>query len=168
MAAGKTYTKISSTTLGSDQAYIEFASIPGTYTDLVISLIGGQSGLNDGFMIRFNGDTGSNYTASYLLGTGTGTQSGSQSNTQTGIINFGDLGGTAIESFIEININRYAETNRYKSTLSHYASKQRGRMLLNLGLWRSNNAITTVKLMFTGSDNFKSGTVATIYGIAAA
>jgi len=55
MAAGITYKKIESTTLGSDQASIEFTSIPGTYTDLVISLIGGQSPLNDAFMIRFNG-----------------------------------------------------------------------------------------------------------------
>ncbi len=167
MAAGITYKKIESTTLGSDQASIEFTSIPGTYTDLVISLIGGQSPLNDAFMIRFNGDTGNNYTASYLLGTGS-SRAGSQSNDTNGIINFGDLGGAAIETFIEININRYAETNRYKSVLSHYASKQRGRMLLNIGQWRNTNAITTVKLMFTGSDNFKSGTVATLYGIEAA
>jgi hypothetical protein len=164
MAAGATYEKIQSTTLTLDQPAIEFTSIPETYTDLKISLIGGQSGLNDAFIIRFNSDSGNNYTSSYLLGTGS-SHGGSQSVNTNAIINFGDLGGANIESFIDININSYAETNRYKSILSNYASKQRGRILLNVGLWRNTNAITSVKLMFSGSDNFKSGSSATLYGI---
>jgi hypothetical protein len=168
MPAGKTYEVISSTTLSSDTASIEFATIPATYTDLKISLIAGQSAtLNDSFQIRFNSDTGTNYTSTYMLSDGS-TASGSCSNNTNALINFGDLGGVAIESFLDININSYAETNRYKSTLSYYASVQRARVLLNLGLWRDNSAIHTVKLMFTASDNFKSGSVATLYGITAA
>ena len=167
MAAGQTYNKIESTTLTSDTAYIEFVSIPATYTDLKISVIGGQSNLNDSFQIRFNSDTGNNYTSSYMLSDGS-TASGSCSNSTSAIINFGDLGGTAIESFLDININSYAQTNRHKSVLSYYASVQRARALLNFGLWRDNSAIHTIKLMFSGSDQFKSGSVATLYGITAA
>ena len=168
MAAGATYEKIQSTTLTSDTPAIEFATIPATYTDLKISLIGGQSAtLNDSFMIRFNGDSGTNYTSSYMTTDGS-TATGGCSRDSNAIINMGDLGGTAIESFLDININSYAQTNRHKSVLTYYTSVQRNRALLSLGLWRNNNAIHTIKLMFSGSDNFKSGSVATLYGIAAA
>lgn len=169
MAAGPTYEKIQSITLSSDQASIDFTVITNVWTDLKISFVGGQSANNDSFMIRFNGDSGSNYTSSYMFGVGSGTNpSAACTNNTTALINFGDLGGTAIESLIDININSYAETNRYKSTLSNYASKQRARILFNGGLWRSNSAITDIKLLMSGSDLLKTGSVATLYGIAAA
>lgn len=168
MAAGPTYTKIQSETLGSNQTSIVFTSIPQTYTDLKVSLIAGHNTRAGGFVIYFNSDTGTNYNSSYMLGTGT-SQEGSCSNNTSGIYNFGDLGSSTIVNLIEINVNRYTETNRHKSTSSIFASKERGRILLNFGLWRNTSAITSMTLSFTnGTDTFASGTVATLYGIEAA
>jgi hypothetical protein len=168
MAAGPTYKKIQSETLGSTQTSIAFTSIPQTYTDLKISLIAGHNTMAGGFVIYFNGDTASNYTSSYMLGTGSSQSGGSSINT-SGIYNFGDLGSSTIINLIEINVNRYTETNRHKSTSSIFSSKERGRILLNFGLWRSNSAITSMTLSFTnGTDTFATGTIATLYGIEAA
>jgi len=167
MAAGATYNKIESKTLTSDTAFIEFTSIPATYTDLKISLIGGQNSNNDAITFRFNGDTGANYTSSYMIGTGSGA-SGNCSNDTTSISNYGDLGGTALETFIDININGYAETNSHKSVLSYFSGVQRGRASILCGLWRNNAAIHTVKIDMQGTDLLKSGTIATLYGIARA
>jgi hypothetical protein len=168
MAAGATYRKIQSQTLGSSQTSITFTSIPQTYTDLNISLIAGHNTRAGGFVIYFNSDTGTTYTSSYLLGTGS-SRTGSCSNDTNGIFNFGDLGSATIVNLIEINVNRYTETNAHKSTSSIFSSKERGRILFNFGLWRSNSAITSITLSFTnGTDTFATGTVATLYGIEAA
>jgi hypothetical protein len=167
MAAGKTYEKIQSVTLTSDQANIDFTAIPNTWTDLKISYVGGQSAANDAWIMRFNGDSGTNYTSSYFLGAGS-TPNGACSNDTNALTNFGDLGGAGIETLVDININSYAETNRYKSVLSNYAAKQRTRVNFNAQLWRSNSAITDIKILTTGSDLLKSGSIATLYGIAAA
>jgi len=166
MAAGATYRKIQSQTLGSTQTSIDFTNIPQTYTDLNISLIAGHNTRADAFRIYFNSDTGANYTSSYFLGTGS-SRVGSCSNNTNGIINFGDLGSATIVNLIEINVNRYTETNAHKSTSSIFSSKERGRILFNFGLWRSNSAITSISLSFA-TDTFAIGTVATLYGIEAA
>jgi hypothetical protein len=167
MAAGPTYEKIQSVTLLSDQASIDFTAITNAWTDLKISYIGGQSANNDAWIIRFNGDTGANYTSSYFLSGGS-TPGGGCSNDTTAMSNFGDLGGAGIETLVDINVNSYAETNRYKSVLSNYASKQRNRVNFNAQLWRSNSAITDIKFLCTGTDLLKAGSIATLYGIAAA
>jgi hypothetical protein len=168
MAAGPTYRRIQSQTLGSTQTSITFTSIPQTYTDLNISLIAGQNTRAGAFVVYFNSDTGTTYTSSFLLGTGS-SRSGNCSNSTNGIINFGDLGSATIVNLIELNINRYTETNAHKSTSSIFSSKERGRILFNFGLWRSNSAITSVTLSFSnGTDTFAIGTVATLYGIEAA
>lgn len=168
MAAGSTFRKIQSETLSSNQTSIIFNNIPQTYTDLNISLIAGHNNRAGAFVIYFNSDTGTNYTSSYMLGTGS-SQAASCSNNTNGIINFGDLGSSTIVNLIEININRYTETNRNKSTQSIFSSKERGRILLNFGLWRNTSAITSITLSYTnGADTFASGTVATLYGIEAA
>ena len=58
---------------GAGAATIDFTSIPGTYTDLVLivnmqSSYTGDAG--NGARIQFNGDTGNNYSDTNLRGTG--------------------------------------------------------------------------------------------------
>jgi len=79
MAAGSTYTPIATTTLGSTTASYTFSSIPSTYTDLVLVVIGeayftSTNYINTG--VQFNSDTGSNYAAHYLIGNGSSVSSG--------------------------------------------------------------------------------------------
>lgn len=162
--ATPTYTLIQSTTLSSNDAYIEFTSIPQTYIDLKISLLAGQSSTTDGFWIRINNDTATNYTFSYLIGTGSGTEVKAEARNSTAF-SYGDLGGTAIETFADMTFADYANATRRKSTMVQIASKQRGRINTTWGLWRVNDPITSIKLMFSNTNTFVSGTTANLYGI---
>lgn len=168
MAAGATYTPITTQTLGSDTATITFSNIPGTYTDLVIILTAGQSAtLNDAFQLRFNSDSGANYSDTMIYGDGSSASSARQSSVNS-IRDFGDLGGTAITSQFIFNIMNYANTTTYKTMLTRFSSVQKSRVMAHVSLWRSTSAITSVTFSFTGSDQFKSGTIASLYGITAA
>jgi hypothetical protein len=65
-----TYTLINSVTVGSGgAASMEFTSIPSTYTDLVVK-ISGRSDNTGSFAnyLRFNSDSGNNYTWINLYG----------------------------------------------------------------------------------------------------
>ena len=76
-----TYEAIQTTTLGSAAADITFSSIPATYTDLVLVYIGATVSNNINYYLRFNGDTGTNYSYTYLSGTGSAVGSGRGSTT---------------------------------------------------------------------------------------
>ena len=81
MAAGSTYTPIATNTLGSAQASVTFSSISGSYTDLVLIINAGTSDASEqDCLIRVNGDTGSNYSATYMYGTGSSAASGRNAN----------------------------------------------------------------------------------------
>ena len=160
-----TYEKIATTTLGSDTATITFSSISSAYTDLVISLVAGQSALNDSFLLKVNGDSGNNYSDTYLLGNGSTAISGNVTN--NGYIGYGDLGGTAITAQFIFNFMDYSNTTTSKTILTRYNSLQKGRTVASVSLWRSTSAITSVQFSFSGSDLLKAGTTATVYGIKA-
>jgi len=67
----RTYEKIVSTTLGSAAADVTFNSINSTYTDLVlVSSILGVTSQSYSPRVRFNSDTTSNYSVTYMYGTG--------------------------------------------------------------------------------------------------
>ena len=69
MAAGRTYTPIATTTLGSATNTLTFNSIPSTYTDLVIICNYSQNG--DMLQGRFNSDTSTNSSTSSSASTAT-------------------------------------------------------------------------------------------------
>lgn len=55
------FTKLSTQTISSNQAAIDFTSIPGTYTNLIVemmSITAGGSGVRDGIQVYLNGNLG--------------------------------------------------------------------------------------------------------------
>jgi hypothetical protein len=80
MAAGSTYTPIATTTLGSAASSVTFSSIAGTYTDLRI-VYSTVSSADAGNYLRFNSDSGSNYSNTTLFGNGS--SAGSNRNTSS-------------------------------------------------------------------------------------
>ena len=84
MAAGNTYVAIATNTLGSAAASVTFSSIPGTYTDLVI-VTQAISATADNVGIRFNSDSGSNYSQTWLSGNGTSAISSRYSSSTSGV-----------------------------------------------------------------------------------
>ena len=71
MPASNTYESISSVTLTSNSTTVTFGSIPQTYTDLVLVIVAKITSGGLDMFIRFNSDTGSNYSYTQLYGNGT-------------------------------------------------------------------------------------------------
>ena len=165
MAAGSTYTPIATTTLGSATASYTFSSIPSTYTDLVVVavLTGTPNGINP--QIEYNGDTGSNYSLTWVRGNGSAASSTRYSNQTSAYLGYirNDQ-----PSPIIINIENYANTTTYKTCLFRWntAGDEVG---AGVALWRSTAAINAVKIKSANpADSFTIGSTFTLYGIAAA
>jgi len=161
-----TYEKIQSTTLGSAAASIDFTSIGSGYTDLRIVLVATSSVNGRNLYLRFNSDSGTNYSNTYLVGDGATTITGR--TTSAAQINC--TGGTvAISSTVPhlfaIDVFSYAGSTNKTALISTSQDRNGTGSVGNVvGLWRSTSAITAVNLL-PQSDNFAIGTTATLYGI---
>jgi hypothetical protein len=155
-----TYEKIATTTLGSATATITFSSISGTYTDLV--LIASGTSTTSTICIRFNNDTGSNYSDTYMFGDGS--SAGSGRHTSASRI-FGSSVGSTVSTNI-FNIQNYSNTTTYKTCLIR-GSLTTSHTIAFAGLWRSTSAITRIDLFNNNSGDFDTGFTATLYGIKA-
>lgn len=166
MAAGSTYTPIATTTLGSNQASYTFSSIAGTYTDLILVINGKHSAnQNEGYGLRFNGDTGSNYSTTYLLG-GSSTASSGRVSSQTRAL-CGWLNATDIGTYIN-HIENYSNSTTFKTVLSRGAQTDSDTFTsANVSLWRNTAAITSVTVI-PDAASLATGMTLTLYGIASA
>ena len=166
MAAGPTYEPIATTTLSSAASTITFSSIPNTYTDLRVVVANAFTSYGlDTVRIRFNSDTGSNYSYTMLTGDGS-TAASSRGTSQTQPI-VGRAGYQSTRpSMILIDIFSYAGSTN-KTYLAADAADQNGSGEVNrvVGLWRSTSAINAIELR---NVTFEAGCVVTIYGIKAA
>jgi hypothetical protein len=171
MAAGKTYEPIATYTLSSNQNDITFSSIPATYTDLIIVFTGNSTNTGsstNGMRCRVNGDTGSNYSVTYLNGDGS-TASSSRDTSTTYFIP-GEIGQTSntAPTVLIMQLMNYANSTTYKTILSK-VSIATSITQASVSLWRSTSAINSVTLSRDfGTNQLKSGSTATLYGIAAA
>ena len=163
-----TYTPIATTTGNGSSATVSFTSISGSYTDLVIvasvrNASNGASTMN----IRFNTDSGSNYSFTALYGTGT-TASSNRASNQTVIYTNGQINyiPTAANNFFMslTSIMNYSNATTYKTCITR---NQQNATEAVIGLWRNTSAITQVDLR-VDSGAFTTDSTFTLYGIAAA
>lgn len=167
MAAGSTYTPIATTTLGSNQAEITFNSIGG-YTDLVLIVSAKQTPALNTQYIRFNGDTGTNYSYTILTGNGTSAVSTRYSNQDRWYSGYYAVPPTDSYGIEIYNFQNYANTTTYKTGLSR-TNRASGGVDAMVGLWRSTSAITSITYGISGASAYlTSGSTFTLYGIAAA
>ena len=166
MAAGSTYTPIATTTLGSAAASISFSSISGSYTDLVlIATLKADTASADIYM-RFNGDSGTNYSKTILWGNGTTAGSNRDSSVAQIRLNYAVDVLTTDGTYLIVNINNYSNTTTYKTALAKLGLASDS-VEQSVGLWRSTSAINQVTLTLS-SGNWGAGCTATLYGITAA
>ena len=164
MPAGSTYEPIATTTLGSATNSVNFTSISGTYTDLV--LIGdfacSTTGANPG--VYFNSSTGSvSQTALY----GSATTAGSYRLTGYSNIFFGAGGDIANDrQNVIISIQNYSNATTNKTCLIRYNTVTNATMAV-VGMRNNTAAITAVNLT-TQAGNYNAGSTFTLYGITAA
>ena len=153
-------------------ANVEFTSIPSTYTHLQIRGIarGTRTEVNSGIDITFNSDTGSNYSYHALYGNATSALAYAYAN-QTNIYSGGILAASSsANSFspLIIDIVDYKNTSKYKTLKilcgAEYNSTAFDEISFSSGLWRSTNAITSIKLTPT-FNNHAQYTQFALYGI---
>jgi hypothetical protein len=173
MAAGSTYTPIATYTVsGGSTAEIQFASIPQTYTDIVaISNVGGASA-SYYFCARINSDTGTNYSMTELLGTGSAASSTRATARAVADIVYNVHVTTGVETINVANFMNYSNSTTYK-TMINRANNSADGVSATVVLWRNTAAITNLKFYIhlgNGANlyNFTSGSTITLYGIAAA
>jgi hypothetical protein len=150
---------------------ITFSSIPSTYKHLRVRFAAVMTSANQNTLrMRFNGDTGSNYSYHGMIGyssspyaapTGTSTAFMNISPGYVGLQNYPYVG--------IIDVLNYIDTNTYKT-----AKTLSGTMMLNnnsyelqlmSGNWRSTSAVTSLTLLDSGGTNFSTATRFSLYGI---
>jgi hypothetical protein len=163
-----TYNAISTTTLSSANSSISFTSIPATYTDLRVVLTYTTSISGEDARVRFNSDTGANYSITRIRTTGA-SESTSRLTSQSSLIlcdNVSIGSSTTIPQLLTIDVLSYAGST-YKTVLAENASDYNGSGTLTktVGLWSSTSAITTILIGTLTAATFNVGTTATLYGI---
>jgi hypothetical protein len=140
-------------TIGSTAGGITFNNIPQTFTDLkiVVSTRDNNAGHIDGNIVRFNGDTGANYSTTILYGSGTNAYS--YRNSGATYIDYIAVNGNTSTAntfsnwevympnytsanFKQVNIDGVSENNS--------TTNDQQRQVLTAGLWRSTAAITSI------------------------
>jgi hypothetical protein len=165
MAAGNTYTQIASTTLGSAASSVTFSSIPSTYTDLVI-VSAPLATTAEEFVMQFNGDTGTNYSSTFLYGDGTAAGSVRVTNQTYAYLNYYGSVSTTQNTQI-FSIMNYANTTTFKTVIGR-ASRANSGVDAVVALWRSTAAINSIAIKLKNGNNFLAGSTFNLYGIAAA
>jgi hypothetical protein len=157
-----TYTPLANVTLGTAVSSVTFGSIPATYRDLIIVLVGSSSTLTN-VTLRINGDSGSNYSFQRMTATTSGFDGNSGTGT-SGTLAFSGVVSTSATQF-NLNIMDYSATNKHKTTISRTDNSARGTEAY-ANRWANTAAVTSVSIS-TASGNWAIGTTAAIYGIVA-
>lgn len=159
----KTYEPIA-TLAGTGASSIIFSSIPGTFTDLVL-VMNGTASSDTNVFVELNGDTSNNYSVTAMTGDGSSASSYRNANyaaLQSLFGYFGTAGGMVLGHFMS-----YANAAINKVVLARY-NYVSNLTLAGVGLWRSNSAITSIKVKTSNSATFPTSTKFTLYGIKAA
>ena len=171
MAAGATYTPIATTTLSSNSTSVTFSSISSSYTDLVLVMSFKTTTNASQPYIQFNSDTGTsttNYSTTSLRGNGTSASSGRHTN------NFGwypmpgpGIGTAGNFNIWTVNVMNYYNNTTFKTGTSRFTNSS-SYSAGNSHLWRSTATISTITITYETSNDLQSGSMFTLYGIAAA
>jgi hypothetical protein len=173
MPAGSTYTPIATSTLGSAAADITFTGISSSYTDLLIIVAARASASYPevaGFIRVGNGsiDSGSNYSSTRLLGTGSAASSARTTNVTRVPWDSIPAATSAAGTFCTtiIHLQNYSNTTTNKTMLIR-SNEPNNYTEATVGLWRSTSAINQVQI-YADAGNLAAGSIVTLYGLAAA
>jgi hypothetical protein len=161
-----TYVRIATTTLGSAASTITFNGIPSNYTDLKIVFIGNCVSPSRYLALAFNSDSSTNYSMTYVSGDGAAERTSYRTNDTSLYSNNYSGASTTIPQMIIADIFSYSGSTN-KTTLFTTASDKSGSGNVDsaVGLWRSNDAITSIALKYVIPADISAGSIATLYGI---
>lgn len=170
-ANSNAYQSIATQTVGAGgSSSITFSSIPSTYKNLQIrAMMRTNTTGVDAPYIRYNSDTGSNYTFHSVLGESVIARSQGVATTtgiNIGAYWFGTLGSDPSVSVVDIL--DYANTDKYKTTRAFAGQNDAasyGSIGLSSGLWKSSTAINSITIYLSGSTTFSQYSSFALYGI---
>lgn len=150
-----TYLSLATLTLTSASATVTFSSIPATFRDLIV--VCNFSGSTAAQMIlRFNGDTGANYSGVFMSGSPSGAVSGTLTNFFTNI--------RTSQNATILQVMDYSATNKHKTTLIRANNGDFGEVAAQATRYASNSAITSVALL-TNAGTISIGSTFSLYGV---
>ena len=162
-------------------AYVDFTSIPSTYTHLQIRMIAKSQRVNtygSTVWAYFNGDyapsSPTNYVFHFLTGDGATASAGAYPNTN---VNYSVVAGQAmgtnstnIATVSVLDILDYKNTSKYKTARTIYGEDTNGagEMTIASGVWLNTAAITSIRVQVDNSYNFAQYSSIALYGIKGA
>lgn len=165
-----TYEPIATTTLSSAAASITFSSISSAYTDLKLIIIPLTTGATEDVWVRFNSDTGTNYSNTAILGDGASATSSRATNDSKIRLDAGTSNASTTPSLRILDIFSYTGSS-YKTSLGQTICDKNGSGAVQnrVFLWRNTNAITSIEIsLAAGGTNLATNSTATLYGIKSA
>ena len=166
-----TYTLIKGETLASSAASYTFTAIPSTFTDLVLRWSSRETTAGAFFgstNLRFNG-VATNYSRTYIWGTGAAASSGRQANAGSLLTDEGygvSAGNTSNTfSYNEVYLPSYTVSQNKPLSLIYAGENNTTTAYLQplAGLWSNTASITSITL--TSNSTFDIGSSFYLYGI---
>lgn len=162
-------------TLGSAQASITIPGILPIYKELRV-VIQAQSDQGNGqdILVRFNGDTGTNYDSQTVSVTGSSAPANAGARSLGGTsATLGSISGTNnpnAAAVIRVEIPNYAGGTFEKQYVAQGAWRNAAAAVdfyatHSTGNWRSTAAINSITVLHSGAGNFKAGTRVIVYGV---
>lgn len=151
-------------------ATITFSSIPSTYTSLQLraNILTDTAGKT--LLWRLNADTGTNYTAHSLYGSGAAAGANNSTIvTSSDFFNQVTGTGTTQPTAVILDLHDYASTTKYKTvrSIAGVDKNGSGEIDLNSGLWLSTAAVTSLTIRMS-SGYFTTSSIFSLYGIKGA
>ena len=160
---------------GSGASSINFNNIPTTtYSNLQLRIFGrtDRSGnTQDTISIRFNSDSGNNYSRHMLFGDGSGGPVSTDSATSANLMVVSRFSGATATSTRYgsgiVDIFDYKNTNKYKiiKSLGGIDLNGSGEVYFASGAWMNTNAITSIQVISNTGSNFVQESVFALYGV---
>jgi len=171
-AAAGDYESIATVTVGAGgQSSVTFSSIPSTYQHLQVRFIAriSTSDTAENTWLRFNADTGSNYTYHFLDGNGSSASAGagtSQTRILAGRAGAANSGSNIFGTNV-VDVLDYANANKYKTAriLGGIDRNGDGNIRLDSGVWMNTAAVTSLTIMPTTGNNFVQYSHFALYGV---
>jgi len=172
---GAAYDLLETTTLGSSASSVTFSGL-GSYSDYAHLQIrwlvrSSKSSTGDAMVLNINGDTGNNYRAHMLRGSGsTVTSAAFLDQNRIEVCNIiGDTGATGNFNAGVMDLLDFASTSKNKTfrQLSGQTTNSQN-IEFRSGLWQSTSAITSLVFDQETGPNFVTGSRFSLYGIKGA
>jgi hypothetical protein len=168
-----TYELIASVTVGSGgTSSIDFASIPATYTDLLlkVSLRDSGSGSGSNVKVSFNGVGGTSYSSRLLFADSSSIGSYTSTSAAAFEHQYGPASGATSNTFgnFEIYIPNYLSSNYKMISVDSVNENNAASSYMGIsgGLFSNTGTISSIKVFpYTGGNTFAQYSTAYLYGI---